>query len=87
MENVGEDEMGGAFGCGGIDIKGGGPSGPTDPGGPATFLAMLLLPFVMKRGIIDGNIFIVEHGRGEVMPRPDIVIDRRANTLKVYKDL
>lgn len=36
------------FDCGSIDIKGSGPSGPSDFGGAASFVAILSLPFILR---------------------------------------
>lgn len=41
-----EDEKSGIFGCGSIDIHGG--DGPGDPGGLASILALLALPFILR---------------------------------------
>ena len=43
-----DDNKTGGFGCGGIDIKGDGPSGPPDFGGAASFVAILSLPFIFR---------------------------------------
>lgn len=47
-----------AFGCGGIDIKGGGSSGPSDFGDLVSLMAILSLPFIMRRWRKFGRIFI-----------------------------
>ncbi|MBI5746992.1 MAG: hypothetical protein HZA13_08310 [Nitrospirae bacterium] len=36
------------FGCGSIGIDGHGTSGPSDPGGPASLLAISSLPFIFR---------------------------------------
>lgn len=59
-----DDERGGSFGCGSIDIKGHGPSGPSDPGGPALVLALLALPLILRlrqraRRTAENLLFIV----------------------------
>lgn len=42
-----DDEKSSAFGCGGIDIRGG-TSGPPDMGGPVSLIFLLSLPFIMR---------------------------------------
>lgn len=57
-----------AFGCGSIDLKGGGPSGPSDMGGLASLLAILSLPIILKWRNFRRNRIV-----GASSPRPLIL--------------